>query len=553
MEPTGSKPAGASRQVRSITERRHGVRHRVHSPAYASLDAGSRQTAPDLSEILDISEEGMSIRTTGPLEIDSKLNLSLDLAETKTRIRTLGQVVWWDGGGRAGVRFMKLAGQSLQGLKEWLFANVLNACENARPYTPSHDGEELESTVTGQPPETGRNGFAREASAGQGNGEGLPELVAVQPERMANGYDQGAALQTIAEQALNATAASGVAIALSQGEELICLASAGSDAPRAGSRLQAGFGFSGECIRSGRTLRCDDSETDDRVDRESCRALGLRSMVAVPVRVGSRVAGLLEAFSSQAYAFNVKETGLLQQLSLKVPSVMGYGSETPREVPEGLAARMQPARIPAPQPAEVLAGTMEAVKPPSHERLNKILLVAAGLALLFVLAWLLAPWVSSQMRRSDSGAVRSSEAQAPVAKPATLPADVTDLAGLRKVAESGDPAAQFALGARYATGDEVRQDYSEAVRWFTLAADRGHIIAQATLGAYYWAGRGVTQDLTKAYFWSVLAQAGGDQASKYRVAVLTSRMSRNQILAAQQQANDWLRNHQLAGNIPPSQ
>ena len=109
------------------------------------------------------------------------------------------------------------------------------------------------------------------------------------------------------------------------------------------------------------------------------------------------------------------------------------------------------------------------------------------------------------------------------------------------------------MGARYATGEEVKQDYTEAVRWFALAADQGHVLAQATLGAYYWAGRGVAPDLTKAYFWSALAQAGGDQASKYRVAVLTSRMGRAEILAAQQQANDWLRNHRMAGNAPPSQ
>ncbi len=126
------------------------------------------------------------------------------------------------------------------------------------------------------------------------------------------------------------------------------------------------------------------------------------------------------------------------------------------------------------------------------------------------------------------------------------------MTGLRKLAEQGDPAAQFALGARYATGEDVKQDYSEAVRWFSLAADQGHILAQATLGAYYWAGRGVPPDMSKAYFWSALAQAGGDQASKYRVAVLTSRMSRAEILAAQQQANDWLRSHQMAGNTIPS-
>jgi len=122
------------------------------------------------------------------------------------------------------------------------------------------------------------------------------------------------------------------------------------------------------------------------------------------------------------------------------------------------------------------------------------------------------------------------------------------LEGLRRLARQGDSAAQFALGARYATGENVKQDYSEAIRWFAMAAEQGHVVAQATLGAYYWAGRGVSPDLNKAYFWSLLAQAGGDEASRYRVAVLASRMTHAQIVAAQQQANDWLKQHQVSGS-----
>ena len=183
--------------------------------------------------------------------------------------------------------------------------------------------------------------------------------------------------------------------------------------------------------------------------------------------------------------------------------------------------------------------------------MHKVLLVAAIGTFIFAVLWLIAPWVSNTMRSSDrTKAHAQAPQQAAPAKVENLPANITDLASLRAVAEKGDPAAQFALGARYATGEEVTQDYTEAVRWFTLAAEQGHILSQATLGAYYWAGRGVPQDLTKAYYWSVLAQAGGDQASKYRVAVLTSRMSRGQVLAAQQQANDWLRN--FAGHAPVS-
>ena len=48
---------------------------------------------------------------------------------------------------------------------------------------------------------------------------------------------------------------------------------------------------------------------------QGCKALGIRSMVAVPIRPGSKVAGLLEVFSPQPYAFNANDIGALQQLT----------------------------------------------------------------------------------------------------------------------------------------------------------------------------------------------------------------------------------------------
>ena len=58
------------------------MRHRAHSPAYARLNAAPAD-ATDLSEILDISEDGMSIQTSSPLEVERILSLSLDLSETR--------------------------------------------------------------------------------------------------------------------------------------------------------------------------------------------------------------------------------------------------------------------------------------------------------------------------------------------------------------------------------------------------------------------------------------------------------------------------------------
>jgi hypothetical protein len=570
MEFTGHKPTGISRQSKSLTERRQSARLVVHSPAYANLNGSSSEKARDLSEILDISQDGISVQTSTPLEIGHDLNLGLDLSETKTRINTAGRVIWSDSSGRAGIRFLKLADRSMRQLKEWLFVNVLTAFDHSRERSNSEDEESgafgspllLNTTSRGQ---IDGPSDVQPSRAGESSAENVPAHDNVAEPGFYSGPPRSEKqspvdLQSIAEEALALTRATGAAIALSAGDQMICQASAGGDAPPVGARLQASSGFSGTCIRTGRSLRCDDSEMDDRVDRESCRALGIRSIVAVPIRSGSQVAGLIEVFSPQPYAFNAKDISVLQELTMAI--LPARVTDAPAHTPLHDTQRMPVRRLPVgtsdlrhveEQPATgFLAETMNA-GPSSRSSLHKIILAFAAVTFVFALVWLIAPALTGRTAASKPLAQNIHQpGSGAVSKPVSMPDKVTDLASLRHVAEQGDPAAQFALGARYATGEDVPQDYTQAVHWFSLAADQGHILAQATLGAYYWAGRGVPPDLTKAYFWSALAQAGGDQASKYRVAVLTSRMSRNDILTAQQQANDWLRNHQTAGNAAAS-
>src|SRR6266550_637915 len=126
-------------------------------------------------------------------------------------------------------------------------------------------------------------------------------------------------LKLVAERALTITGADGIAIALAEGDEIICRASAGTMAPDRGVRLDARAGFSGACFRTGRIVRCDDSETDARVNVEACRRLGTRSMVAVPLLGQDSVVGLLEAFSTEPYGFDdgdVRGLNLLAELIL---------------------------------------------------------------------------------------------------------------------------------------------------------------------------------------------------------------------------------------------
>ena len=126
-------------------------------------------------------------------------------------------------------------------------------------------------------------------------------------------------LQLVAERALAITGADGVAVALAEGDAIVCRASAGTIAPDAGMRLDPNSGFSGECLVSGRIVRCDDTETDSRVDLRACQRLGVRSLLAVPLSAKQSVIGLLEAFSNEPYGFNdsdVRSLNLLSELVL---------------------------------------------------------------------------------------------------------------------------------------------------------------------------------------------------------------------------------------------
>ena len=70
------------------------------------------------------------------------------------------------------------------------------------------------------------------------------------------------ALQLLVERAQYITGATGTALALPQGEEMVCRASAGASAPAVGARLQVRSGLTGESISRRQLLRCDNAETD---------------------------------------------------------------------------------------------------------------------------------------------------------------------------------------------------------------------------------------------------------------------------------------------------
>src|SRR5258706_13711400 len=122
-------------------------------------------------------------------------------------------------------------------------------------------------------------------------------------------------LQLVAERAIAITGADGLGIALAENNEIVLRASAGVIKPDVGARIQRDSAFSGACFRTAQIIRCDDTETDDRVKLYACRQLGARSMVAVPLCGSPRVIGLLEAFSADPFGFNDSDIGSLELLA----------------------------------------------------------------------------------------------------------------------------------------------------------------------------------------------------------------------------------------------
>lgn len=141
-------------------------------------------------------------------------------------------------------------------------------------------------------------------------------LLRVLRESLADSSQPPAAImQAAAELARFLTGAEGVALALRTKGEMVCRARSGDPAPELGAPVNVDSGITGECVRTGSTLVCNDTASDPRVDPEVCHALGIRSIAAVPVRLSAEIAGILEGFSTRAHAFGEEETNTLRGLA----------------------------------------------------------------------------------------------------------------------------------------------------------------------------------------------------------------------------------------------
>ncbi len=204
-----------------------------------------------------------------------------------------------------------------------------------------------------------------------------PEQTAAQTPEFGPQMPLPEKLLAIAIRAQNFTGASGVAVAIKEGDEVVCRASWGTSAPDVGVRLRDRNSFTYQCLLAGVAMRCDDASSDPRVDSVACANLGIASIAAAPVGHGDGVLGVIAAFSEEPNAFTETHMVVLTTLGEVVAKFLK--DEVP--VPSGAAAdeplaldvdstpplEVEPLQEIAPDLAPVPAATFATPKPDAGE------------------------------------------------------------------------------------------------------------------------------------------------------------------------------------------
>lgn len=294
-----------------VPERRNCLRHKVQGKVFASFDGVTG------GFILDLSEEGMAMQSNVLLDPQRRVHLQMNLAESDC-VQTTAYVAWADALGRAGVRFSELPEEARVRLNHWLASHAGAPSRKVPKYRlgesqigAHHSGSSADLV---QQPWT--ISLEPEVRTPDVNHEVRGQMVEYEFRQL--DADLPGTLRLIGERARSLTRGTGAVIALGRNGSYLCRASVGTNVPALGARFDASSGFSGECVRTGKALRCDDTENDLRVDLISCRRLGIRSIVVAPVQYEREIIGILEVLSARPNAFEENDLMIVERLAQTV-------------------------------------------------------------------------------------------------------------------------------------------------------------------------------------------------------------------------------------------
>ena len=163
--------------------------------------------------------------------------------------------------------------------------------------------------------------------------------------------DVDRAMPLMAERARNVAQATGVAIAILQGDQLVYRAGSGSSAGYVGRRVTAILSVSRQTKSKAEILRVENAQRDGRIEAAICRQFGAESLLILPVYDNRNLVGVLEVIFSDAHSFQEQEVRTYRLMADLLGEVIGRAAQpqTQRAATEAPAIQPVLASI-APQP-----------------------------------------------------------------------------------------------------------------------------------------------------------------------------------------------------------
>ena len=154
----------------------------------------------------------------------------------------------------------------------------------------------------------------------------LSRIISVQGEIVQAGLDPHKVVDVVTRRAQELTHSTGAVVELVDGDNLVYWSASGNVSPQLGMRVPVAGSLSGLCVKTGRVLQCNDSETDSRVNLEACRNVGLRSMLVAPLPYGNTIIGVLKVVAPWVDAYHPEDVRTLELLNTLIGATLSHAA-----------------------------------------------------------------------------------------------------------------------------------------------------------------------------------------------------------------------------------
>jgi putative methionine-R-sulfoxide reductase with GAF domain len=144
---------------------------------------------------------------------------------------------------------------------------------------------------------------------------GLLEIVEIQRAIESQEVDATSALRLIAARALNLTGASGVAVGIIEGREIVYRVATGTSSQDEKLRVPIESSLSEQCVTKAQVVRYPDTKAQPAIFAQLCHQCGTKSLLAAPVLHDANVVGVLELRSDRADSFRETDAHITELMA----------------------------------------------------------------------------------------------------------------------------------------------------------------------------------------------------------------------------------------------